>query len=204
MGAIITAVTETLKQITTRLNELQKEYNEILSKLKEAWNKVYPQLKESYEKIVKAYITILDTLANIAIAYLKVLLTLINEHQKELKELAIVASEIAQDIAKIIFKAVGQIRKDVDEFAVLLINQVKALPIYELIKEQYKDLINFQVPEGVLASLDQINDIIKSTLPTEELRELFSATSEYIIKYIKHEKVRFHHRVLTSHFCHFD
>lgn len=188
-GTIITAVTETLKQITVRLNELQKEYNEVLSKLREGWNKVYPQLRESYEKIVKVYISILDTLANVAIAYLKALLTLINEHQKELKELAVVASELAQDIAKIVFKAIGQIKKDVDEFAVLLINQLKALPVYELAKEQYKDIINFQVPESILASLQELSEIVKTMLPTEELRQLFSVTYEYIIKHIKHEKV---------------
>ncbi|XP_029170500.1 apolipophorins [Nylanderia fulva] len=189
LGAIITAVTDTLKQVTARLNELQKEYNEILSKLQEAWNKVYPQLRESYEKVVKAYISILDTLANVVIAYLKAVLTLINEHQKELKELAIVASEIAQDIAKIIFKTVGQIRNDVDEFADLLLNQLKALPIYETVKAYYTQLINFQVPDGVIASLNELSEIIKSMLPTEELRQLFSTTYEYIIKHVKHEKV---------------
>ncbi|XP_072754262.1 apolipophorins [Anoplolepis gracilipes] len=188
-GNIITAVTETLKQITARLNELQKEYNGVISKLQEAWSKVYPQLKDSYEQIVKAYINILDSFANVAIAYLKALLTLINDHQKELKELAVTASEIAQDIAKIIFKAVNQIKKDVDEFAVLLINQIKALPIYDLAKEQYKDIINFQVPESILTSIQELSEIVKSTLPTEELRQFFSATYEYIIKHVKHEKV---------------
>ncbi|KAM0732090.1 Apolipophorin [Formica fusca] len=188
-GTIITAVTETLKQITIRLNELQKEYNEVISKLQEAWDKIYPQLRESYERIVKAYISILDSLANVAISYLKALLTLINEHQKELKEIAVMASELAQDIAKIVFKAVGQIRKDVDEFAVLLINQVKALPIYDLVKEQYKDIINLQVPESILASVHELSEIIKSMLPTEELRQFFTATYEYIIKHVKHEKV---------------
>lgn len=180
-----------MKQITIRLNELQKEYKEVISKLQEAWDKIYPQLRESYERIVKAYISILDSLANVAISYLKALLTLINEHQKELKEIAVMASELAQDIAKIVFKAVGQIRKDVDEFAVLLINQVKALPIYDLVKEQYKDIINLQVPESILASVHELSEIIKSMLPTEELRQFFSATYEYIIKHVKHEKVGF-------------
>lgn len=191
-----------MKQVAVQLEELQKEYNEIISKLQEAWDKISPQLKESYEQIVKAYIKIFDSLANVAIAYFKALLTLINDHQKELKELAVVASEFGQDIAKIIFKAVGQIKKDVDEFAVLLINQIKALPIYELAKEQYKDIKNFRIPESVLASLHELSQVIESTLPTEELRQLFNATYEYIIKHVKHEKVR-SHQLFTS-LCHFD
>lgn len=193
----------TLKQITTQLNELQKEYNEIISKLQEAWNKIYPQLRESYERIVKAYIGILDSLANVAISYLKALLSLINDYQKELKEVAVIASEIAQDIAKIVFKTVVQIRKDVDEFVVLLINQIKALPIYELAKEQYKDIINLQVPESILASVHELSEIIKSMLPTEELRQFFSTTYEYIIKHVKHEKVGFS-SISYIIFCRFD
>lgn len=190
-GAVITAVTDTLKQVTVRLNELQKEYNEVISRLQEAWNKISPQLRESYDQIVKAYIKILDTLANVVIAYFKALLTLINDHQKELKELAVMASELAQDIAKIIFNAVGQIKKDVDEFAVLLINQIKALPIYELVKEQYKDIKKFQLPENILTSLNELKDLVEAMLPTEELRQLFSTTYEYIIKHVKREKVDF-------------
>ncbi|KAL6267909.1 hypothetical protein P5V15_000977, partial [Pogonomyrmex californicus] len=188
-GAIISAVGDTLKQISVRLNELQKEYNELVAKMEDAWNTVYPQLKESYNRIVNAYIKIVDTIVEFSMVYLKMLLTVINDHQKELKELAIMASEVAQDIAKVIFKAIAQINKDVDEFVILLKNQMKALPIYDLIKEQYQDVINFQVPESVLASIHELSEAIKAMLPTEELRQLFSATYEYIMKHVKHEKV---------------
>ncbi|XP_018393503.1 PREDICTED: apolipophorins [Cyphomyrmex costatus] len=188
-GAIILAIGDTLKQITVRLNQLQKEYAEIISKLEEAWNSVYPQLKESYNKIANAYINFIDTVANVSMAYLKTLLTVINEHQKELKELAIVGSEIAQDIAKIVFKAFAQIKKDIEEFVILLKNQMKALPVFEIAKEQYQDILNLQIPETVLASIHELSEVIKSMLPTEELRQLFSATYEYIMKHVKHEKV---------------
>ncbi|KAL0104310.1 hypothetical protein PUN28_017203 [Cardiocondyla obscurior] len=188
-GAIIAAITNTMKQITLQVNELQKEYGEIVSKIEEAWKTIYPQLKESYNKIANAYINLVDSLADVSMAYFKTLLDLINEHQKELKELAIVASELAHDISKIIFKAVTQIKKDVEEFAALLGNQMKALPIFEIAKEQYQDLINLQIPETVLASIHELSEVVKSMLPTEELRQLFSATYEYIMKHVKHEKV---------------
>ncbi|XP_019888404.1 apolipophorins [Ooceraea biroi] len=188
-GAFITAVQDILVQITKQLNELQKEYNEIIPKIREAWNAISPQLKESYEKIAHVAIKILDNLAKVAIAYFKVLLDVINEHQKELKEIAVMASEIAQDIAKIVFKGAAQIRKDVEEFVELLINQAKALPIYEYLKEQYHEITNFRIPEGVLASIEELSNSVKVMLPTQELQQLFSDVYEYIIKYIKHEKV---------------
>jgi len=187
----VTAITDTLKQITAQINELQKEYAEVISKIEEAWKTVYPQLKESYNKIANVFINLIDSVANVTITYLKTLLAIINEHQKDLKDLAILAAEIAQDVAKIVFKAVIQIRKDVEEFVVLLKNQIKALPIFDIAKEQFQDIVNLKIPETVLASIHELSEVIKAMLPTEELRQLFSATYEYIIKHVKHEKVSF-------------
>jgi len=161
----------------------------MIPKIREAWDAISPQLKESYEKIIRVAIKILDSLANLTMVYLKTLLDLINEHQKELKEMAIMASEIAQDIAKIVFKGASQIRKDIEEFVELLMNQVKALPIYEYMKEQYHEIANFHVPESVLASIEEVCNSVKALLPTEELQQLFSDVYEYILKYIKHEQV---------------
>lgn len=189
-----------MKQVTARLNELQKEYNEVIFRLEEAWNTVYPQLKESYNKIANAYINFIDSVANVSMIYLKALLAAINEHQKELKEIAVMASQLAQDVAKIVFKAVAQIRKDVEEFVLLLKNQMKALPIFDNAKEQYQNIVKFQIPETILASIHELSEIIKAMLPTEELRQLFSATYEYIMKHVKHEKVSFR-TLLTSHFA---
>lgn len=187
----MTAITDTLKQITAQLNELQKEYAEVISKIEEAWKTVYPQLKESYNKIANVFINLVDSVVNVSITYLKTLLALINEHQKELKDLAALAAEIAQDVAKIVFKTVTQIRKDVEEFIVLLKNQIKALPIFDIAKEQFQDIVNLKIPETVLASIHEFSELIKAMLPTEELRQLFSATYEYIMKHVKREKVSF-------------
>lgn len=195
-GAIIAAVVDSLKQLIAQLNELQKEYAEVVSKIEEAWKTVYPQLKESYSKIVNAYISFVDSAGKVLTAYFKTLLAVINEHQKELKDLAIQAAELAQDVAKIVFKAIAQIKKDVDEFIVLLKNQIKVLPIFDIAKEQYQDILNFKIPENILASIHEISEAIKAMLPTEELRQLFSATYEYIMKHVKHEKVSFPIRLL--------
>lgn len=180
-----------MKQVTEQINELQKEYADIISKIEEAWKTVYPQLKESYNKIANVYINLVDNVANVSIAYLKTLLAVINEHQKELKDLAAIAADLVQDVAKIVFKAVAQIRKDVEEFIVLLKNQLKALPVFDIAKEQYQDIVNLKIPDSVLTSIHEISEVIKSMLPTEELRQLFSATYEYIMKHVKQEKVSF-------------
>nr|XP_012225513.1 PREDICTED: apolipophorins [Linepithema humile] len=188
-GGIATAVLDTLKKVSGQLNELQKEYEQLVAKIEEVWKTVYPQLRDSCDKIANALIQVLDAAANIALIYLKALLSIINEHQKELKELAVIASEIAQDIAKIIYKGATQIRKDVEEFAVLLINQLKALPIYEYIKEQYHDFKIPEIPESILDSIHDLAEVTKGALPTEELRKFFDAIYQYIVKHIKHKQV---------------
>lgn len=193
-GAIITAVTTTLKQVIVRLKDLQKQYEDIVFRLKDALTAVLPQFTKLYKEVVHTCVNILDAAANVAIAYLKAALDLINEHQKELKELAIVASELVQDIAKIIFKAANQIRKDVDEFIVLLTDQIKALPIYEIVKEKYNEILKFQIPQSVMDSFDNICNAVKATLPTEELRQFLNAIQQYIVKHAKHEKVG--HRIV--------
>ncbi|XP_032678528.1 apolipophorins [Odontomachus brunneus] len=188
-GAIIAAVTSTFKQVIVRLEELRKQFEEIVAKLKDASMAVLPQLTKLYKEAIRTCINIFDAAVNVAIAYLKAALDLINEHQKELKELAIMASELVQDIAKIIFKAANQIRKDIDEFVVLLTDQMKALPIYEIAKEKYNEILKFQIPQSVMDSFDNICNAVKATLPTEELRQFVEAIQQYIVKHAKHEKV---------------
>lgn len=173
------------------MHELQQQFREIIIQLEEMFKAVYPRLKESYDKIFHACLNVLDTATNLVMAYFKVVLSIINEHQEELKELAVMVSELAQDIAKIVFKAAGQIRKDVDEFIELLINQMRALPIYEIAKERYEEIIKFQIPESILASIDEMSDVIKVSLPTKQLQQFFDAAYKYIMKHVKHEKVGF-------------
>lgn len=180
-----------MKQVVVRLEELRKQCEDIAFKLNEAWQAVLPQLLKLYKEIVRVYTGILNLTIDLAMVYVKAALDVINEHQKELKELAVMASELTQDVAKIIFKATSQIKKDVDEFIVMLIDQMKVLPIYEIVKEKYDEILKFQVPESVIGDFNEFCNAIKHAMPTQELREFFEAIQQYILKYAKHEKVSF-------------
>lgn len=188
-GEIIAAVMDTMKLITDRLLELQKKYQEIVNNAAEAVKSITPQLKESFNKIVHVVVEMMNTTLNVTMHMLKALVAVINEHQKELKELATMAMELAQGIAKVIFKSASQIRKDVDEFVEMLTAQLKTLQIYELGKERYQELLKLQIPEGLLQSIDELSNIFKSMLPTEELRQLHTAVYDYIIKHVRRQKV---------------
>ena len=180
-----------MKLLAERVADLQKQLNDIVEKVVEAVKATWPQIKQSYEKILAVAIEIIDAASALATTYLKAILAIVNEHQKELKELATVAAELAQDIAKIIFKATNQVEKDVKDFVTLLVQQLKALPIFEMIKEKYQSIAEYQIPQAILAPIEELYINVKSILPTEELKELLTVTYNYIIKLVKHEKVEF-------------
>ncbi|XP_076681659.1 retinoid- and fatty-acid binding glycoprotein apolipophorin isoform X2 [Andrena cerasifolii] len=188
-GAIVAVVTKTMKDVAEGVEKLQKHLNEILSNLKDSVKEVYPQLKASYDKLFHECMNILDAAAKLANTYLKAVLDLINRHQKELQDLISVVSGITQDFAKIIAKSLEKIKRDLEEFGALLANQLKALPIYEMVKERLEELKNFQLPESVQGPIQDLCNLIKNALPTEELRQLAEAICQYIVKHVKHEKV---------------
>ncbi|KAF7405857.1 hypothetical protein HZH68_005226 [Vespula germanica] len=187
-GSIITAINNIIKQLMEQLNELSKQYNAVISTLTESVKAIYPQIQESYNKIFEACMKVLDAVANLAITYLKAVLNIINNHQKEIKELAVIGTELVQDIAKIIFKALDQVKKDTNEFITLLINQAKALPVYEIVKEKYNQIVNFEVPEAFTSPIEELCKIIKAMLPTKELQDFFGSTCDYIMAIIKRQK----------------
>ncbi|XP_014488121.1 PREDICTED: apolipophorins [Dinoponera quadriceps] len=187
--AIIAAITDTFTKTVARYGELSKQFREIASKLRDAVETVLPQLKKLYNEAVDTSTQILDAIVSVAMAYLKAALNLIDEHQKELKELAVMVSELVQDIAKVIYKAATQIKKDVDEFVELLVDQVKALPVYEIVKEKYNEILKFQIPESIMAPIEEFFNVIKNTLPTDELRHFVDTLQQYLMKHAKQEKV---------------
>ncbi|KAI4494899.1 hypothetical protein M0804_001100 [Polistes exclamans] len=187
-GSFINAANEIIKKLIEQFNELSKQYNVVISKLTEAMEAIYPRIKESYNKIFDAFVEVLDAAAKVATTYLKVILNVINDHQKEIKELAIVVTELFQGVAKVLFKAAEQLKKDINEFVTLLINQAKALPVYEIAKEKYNQIINFEVPETITNPIEELCNAINAGLPTVELKHFFSSICEYILMIIKRQK----------------
>ena len=179
-----------MKQVAKGTEKLQQQLNELTATLKEAVKSIYPKLHESYDKISRRIVDVVDAAVKLAGTYLNAILDLINQHQKEIKDAINVVSGLSQDFAKVVLVASEQIKRNIDEFHTLLTNELKALPVYEMLKEKLTDLKNFEVPESVLGPLEEACRIAKTLLPTEELRELVDAACQYVIKHIKRQKVR--------------
>lgn len=179
-----------MQQVAEGLDKLQQQFNKLMGSLKDAAKTLYPQLKQSYDKIFNQCVDIFNAFARLADTYLKAVLDMINEHQKEIQDVMNVVSGMAQDFAKVITKGLEQIKQNLEEFSTLLVNQLKALPIYETLKEKLEELKSFQVPEAILGPFEEVCRVMKASVPTEELRQLLDVTCNYIFKHIKREKVR--------------
>ncbi|XP_078038624.1 retinoid- and fatty-acid binding glycoprotein apolipophorin, partial [Augochlora pura] len=189
LGGVVATVSHILKDVAEIAEKLQKQVNSFLDSLKASVNSVYPKLKESYEKIFKKYLEIVDAIANLAKLYLNALLDLINSHQKELHDLISGVSGLAQDISKALSKILEQLKHDLEEFNSQLINQLKALPVYEIIKEKYQNLKNLEIPGAVLGPLQEGCNIVKNVMPNKELQMFLEVICKYIVKLAKHEQV---------------
>lgn len=188
-GGLISVITKTISQLTERMAELTKQFNEITEKITEAIKVIVPRIKESAEKILHAAIEIVDAAAKLGTTYVKAILDILNEHQKEIKELLTAVTSLAHDIVEIILKGFSQVQKEVDSAIKLTVQQIQALPIFDFIKEKYSEISNFQVPEAVFVPIEEAFVQLKKILPTEELREFFTVTYNYIIKHIKRQNV---------------
>lgn len=188
-GVLVTAVTEMMKEIAKGLDKLQEQLTNIMTNLKDATKSIYPKLKQSYEKIFHQAMDILETLAKLANIYLNAVLDLINQHQKEINDTIGIVTGIVQDFAKIVLITLEQAKRSVEEFYTMLMNELKALPVYEVLKEKLEDLKNFEIPQTILAPIEELCRVTKSILPTAELQHLVDSICQYVFKHIKQEKV---------------
>lgn len=188
-GGIVAAIAEILKDLAQIAEKLQKQLTEVLASLKEAGKEIYPKLRESYEKIFKKYLEIVDAIAKLVNTQLNLILDLLNSHKKELHDLLTLVSGVAQDFSKALSKILEQIKHDVEEFSSQLASQVKALPVYEIVKEKLKELKNYQIPEAILGPLEELCNVVKNVLPTQELQQLAQVFCKYLSQIIKHEKI---------------
>ncbi|XP_008560242.1 apolipophorins [Microplitis demolitor] len=188
-GGLINAITQVVSQFMKRAAELNKQIHEIADKINDALQAVYPRIKKSFDEILHAGIEVTDAASKLAATYIKAILDIVNQHQKEIKEIIGLVSELVHDIAKIVMKGYVQIEHEVQSFIKLTTEQIQALPVYEMIKEKYQELIKFKIPDAILMPIEEAFNQLKRMLPTEELREFFNALYSYIMKHLKHQKV---------------
>lgn len=188
-GGVIIAITETAKKLAERIEELREEFETLVARIQTLGKTLYPSLKHSAEAIAKSIGAIVESASELLTVFIEAGLKILNEHQKDIEEIVGVVSDFAQDIGKIVFKGASQIEKEIKEFVNLLVQQIQALPVYEMAKNLYREALNYKVPPYIIHPIEEFLNNIKNILPTQELKDFFTTLYNYVLKHVKHEKV---------------
>lgn len=195
MKKIFGAVSTTLSELFTKISELSQKFSQVvqehMSKMMELFTKeILPAVREVGGKILDLYVSIMKNIYDIAMVYVTKLSDLLKAHQAEFKQVATVLSEAFQDMGQLLFKSLKNVRDEIQHLLQDLYEQVKALPLFEELKERYKDFLNgTPVPDHVINIMNEVFATIKDALPTPEMKEFVSNIQDYLVKKLKQEKV---------------
>lgn len=193
-------ITEFIKNIVARISaflekisaELHK-YVEILEKplkdLSDAIKKLVAVVSEKYAHLAESAVAHFDQLVKAAGQYMSKIVEFLRKYEDELKKVATIVGQGVQDIGRIVSKALGQIRHEIEDFVKVFMEQLKALPIYEVLKERYQELKKYQIPEQTWSVIHEMIGAFIGSMPTEELSEFLESISKYVEKHLKREKV---------------
>lgn len=78
----------------------------------------------------------------------------------------------------------AQLKKEIEEFIRVLIDEVKALPLYHNLKDRYQELLDYELPPQFWNFYSEIAFAIDDFLPTAELKELVKNIFDYVEKVI--------------------
>ncbi|XP_012266095.2 apolipophorins [Athalia rosae] len=188
-GGTIRAVVEALKKLSESIDELQKIFEDLAERVNTALKTTIPEIQKTWRAIHALATETIHEVATLAATYIKTIIDIINTHQDEFKQIAVIAAELGQDVATIVFKAIGRIQNEVKDFFTVLIEELKALPTYEFIQQKYQELLNYKIHEGVIRAVSDIVQYVNKLLPTTELQHLLTAVWEYVVLHVKQEKV---------------
>jgi len=189
-------IKEAVARITAILDKIQTElhkYVEILEKplkrLSETFKQWASKLAEVYGSIAGSAVGTIDAIAQVIANYMSQIVELVHKHEEDIKKIATTVGQGIQDIGRIVSKAVGQIRHEVEDFVKLFMEQLKALPIYEVLKERYAEIKKIQIPDQTWNVIRDMIDALGASMPTPEVGDLLQSISSYVEKHLKHEKV---------------
>ncbi|KAJ8984123.1 hypothetical protein NQ317_017333 [Molorchus minor] len=169
-GAVASSVSEAFSKVSELVEKVAQSVQSAFAGVIESIDKeLIPQLKELAERLTEVAADLAKAVIDIAAAYLATVSQLIEKYQPEIKQLAATFGELGQDVARFIQKAYEQIRVILVEQWKNIYNELKALPIFEEIKEQYEEFVRNGLPnrEGLLNAVREVSNTIKEIIPPE-------------------------------------
>ncbi|CAG9832524.1 unnamed protein product [Diabrotica balteata] len=157
---------------------------------------IVPALKDLVEKLSAIAGDILNTLVEITSSYLATVSEIIEKYQPEIKQLTATFGELGQDIARFIQKSYEQVRRIFINLYRRLVEELKALALFDEIRAQWEDFVKNGLPnaEGIVGGIKEVAATIKDLVPADlfvskEVYEFVDILTDYLEKKIKQQPV---------------
>lgn len=189
LGVVLEQVVVVLEELAKATESVLAVFNEGTAKFNEAVKRLIPILTESYEKITKATISFLEESLKFSVEVVNFTLDKIKEHEEEIQAIVTAVTEFASEIGQLAAKSYVQVRKQVEEFVELFVEQVKALPIFTMIKERFEEISKNGIPEEIWGDYNEVVKQIQEILPTKECSQFFGTLASFIEKLFRNQPV---------------
>ncbi|XP_026331141.1 apolipophorins-like, partial [Hyposmocoma kahamanoa] len=180
IDSIMQVTKPVIDQIVNTVQETAKKGLELFEK------QVEPQLKQLYANIAAVLQEYFEGLLDIVAHFAALVQDFFDKHKPELQELTNTFAEIFKDLTRLLVAQLKEFRAKVGQIAPEIIQQIKELPIINLIKEKYQELA---IPEQALGLLEEGHNTVRELLPTEETKKFADAFVNYVLKKLRQEKV---------------
>ncbi|KAK4878786.1 hypothetical protein RN001_011292 [Aquatica leii] len=181
---VFTRVSEMIESAVLTIQQQSARTVEIINK------ELIPKFTEIAQNIIKLGANILEQLVDLAVTYVAKITAFFEEHRDEIKRLVDTCAAVVQDLGRALYK-IGKhaqivVSKEWNDFA----EGVRKLPIAEELKARYQQLLNgVEVPTALINTLKEAFITLKDAMPSQELKKLVGAVSDYIEKKLRNEKV---------------
>lgn len=142
IGAAARALGEILAQLSDLAENVAKTIRANFAGVVDTFNKdVLPKLKEALDKLAKEAADVADKFADVFFAYLAEVSEFVDAHQDELKQIATSVNVVGEDLARFLLKSYEGVRAFFAEQLQVVLQEVKALPVFEEIEAQYEQIV---------------------------------------------------------------
>lgn len=106
---------------------------------------IIPAFREVIERITSIVVDIVNTLVDIAATILASISQVVEKYQPEIKQIIATFGELSQDIGRFIQKAYEQVRKIISNLYKKIVEELKAIPVFEELQAQWEDVSIAQI-----------------------------------------------------------
>lgn len=186
---ILNAFDEKLKKIIEIYQKLQTDIIEIQEKLVASYKKLVPEFLKHFEKALDAVRVVFQRATEFLTVAIAQVLEILKENEADIRVVITQLAENFKEISKVSVQTIEKMRHEIEDFIKLVLDQIKAMPIYSELQERYGELIRMEIPEQFWHFYYEFTFAVEDFLPTPELKELAKKIFVYIEKRLRKQEV---------------